>query len=155
MKLISLNLFFAILTLSRSNSLISKSTQQTKDISILRMSDMNHLKHNVTNLYEGLLTLKNTTRLLNTTKDENLKKLVNNIDNSINNITAFITNKKLKDLDQTDKPMNLKKKQKDIANMLNFYNSLSLIMLSLLAGGLVGIIFILFFSFRCEDKQDY
>lgn len=46
-----------------------------------------------------------------------------------------------------------KKKSKHYDNSLVFYNSLSLIMLSLLAGGLVGIIFIIFLSFKNPEKQ--
>ncbi len=46
-----------------------------------------------------------------------------------------------------------RKKSKHYDNSLMFYNSLSLIMLSLLAGGLVGIIFIIFLSFKNTEKQ--
>ena len=40
-------------------------------------------------------------------------------------------------------------------NILMFYNSLSLIMLSLLAGGVVGVIFILYFSFKTENPNQF
>lgn len=40
-------------------------------------------------------------------------------------------------------------------NAFIFYNSLSLIMLSMLAGGVVGVIFILYFSFKTENPNLY
>jgi hypothetical protein len=46
-----------------------------------------------------------------------------------------------------------KKKDRDGESALMFYNSLSLIMLAMIAGGLVGVIFILYFSFKKEDYE--
>lgn len=39
-------------------------------------------------------------------------------------------------------------------NKFLFYNSLSLIMLSMLAGGLVGVVFILYFTFRKDIQTE-
>jgi len=45
------------------------------------------------------------------------------------------------------------KKKIQFDNSLLFYNSLSLIMLAMLTGGLIGVVYILFFTFRNDDKQ--
>ncbi len=49
-----------------------------------------------------------------------------------------------------------KKSVKEIEDENNFlfYNSLSLIMLSMLAGGLVGVVFILYFTFRKDIQTE-
>ena len=46
-----------------------------------------------------------------------------------------------------------KNKKNQFDNSLLFYNSLSLIMLAMLTGGLIGVVFLLFFSFRNDEKQ--
>lgn len=46
-----------------------------------------------------------------------------------------------------------KKKYMDDDNVFMFYNSLSLIMLSMLGGGVVGVIFILYFSFKNDNSN--
>jgi len=48
-----------------------------------------------------------------------------------------------------------KKKYMEDDNIFMFYNSLSLIMLSMLGGGVVGVIFILYFSFKSDDTNSY
>jgi hypothetical protein len=53
-----------------------------------------------------------------------------------------------------------KKNQKKIKineddNIFMFYNNLSLIMLSMLGGGVVGVIFILYFSFKNDNPNNY
>ena len=45
-------------------------------------------------------------------------------------------------------------KDSEDENKFLFYNSLSLIMLSMLAGGLVGVVFILYFTFRKDIKTE-
>ena len=50
---------------------------------------------------------------------------------------------------------NTKFKKTSFKHSLNFYNSLSLLMLVLIGGGLVGIIFILCYTFRFEDKTNF
>ncbi len=52
---------------------------------------------------------------------------------------------------------NVKKKNShgmDDENNFLFYNSLSLIMLSMLAGGLVGVVFILYFTFKKDSPNE-
>lgn len=46
-----------------------------------------------------------------------------------------------------------KKKILEDDNVFNFYNSLSYIMLSMLGGGVIGVIFILFFSFKNDHSK--
>ena len=43
-------------------------------------------------------------------------------------------------------------KEKKYENSLNFYNTLSLVMLAILTGGLVGVIFILYSSSKSEEE---
>jgi len=55
-----------------------------------------------------------------------------------------------------DKYLNLKfakKRYLEEQNKFMFYNSLSLIMLSMLGGGVIGIIFILYFSYKDENNK--
>jgi len=75
------------------------------------------------------------------------------INNSLN-IAEGLEENYQKELSEAEDPLkNLKeKKQKQFDNSILFYNSLSLIMLAMLTGGLIGIIFILFFTFRTDDK---
>jgi len=47
-----------------------------------------------------------------------------------------------------------KKKYSEDDNVFMFYNSLSLIMLSMLGGGVVGVIFILYFSFKHDNSNN-
>ena len=48
-----------------------------------------------------------------------------------------------------------KKKLIEDDNVFMFYNSLSLIMLSMLGGGVIGVIFILYFSFKHDNTNCY
>jgi len=48
---------------------------------------------------------------------------------------------------------NSKKRTKQYDNSMMFYNSLSLIMLSMLTGGLIGVILIIYFSFKTDDNE--
>jgi hypothetical protein len=79
---------------------------------------------------------------------------------SLNNVNDTIT-KKIKSFEKffyTDlrriKNLNQNKKKKYDNGML-FYNSLSLVMLSMLAGGLVGVVFILYFTFKKDDNSSF
>lgn len=48
---------------------------------------------------------------------------------------------------------NSKKRNKQYDNSMMFYNSLSLIMLSMLTGGLIGVILIIYYSFKSDDSE--
>ena len=88
---------------------------------------------------------------------KNEKSLASLLDKSAAIISAFGSHigNKIKRLEKgVPKNGKSKRKAKHYDNSLTFYNSLSLIMLSLLAGGLVGVIFILYYSFKSSDKQD-
>jgi hypothetical protein len=157
MKILSFNFICVLLVLYKKSSFINgKTTHTNKGI----LADIKNLKLNMTGVYEDISIIKNTTYKIshNNTANVEVKALVNNIDDSIANIRHFhnTLDKKLKafedELKSDMRNKNLKKRKAD-DNTINFYNSLSLIMLSLLAGGLVGIVFILFFSFRCDEKD--
>jgi hypothetical protein len=167
MKFINFNFLCALILLcfKQDQFILTKSVNNNKNLSSKLLDDIKDLKVNMTGLFEDLSILKNTTYTIYQNKtelqeDENVKTLVQNIDDSIVSLKNFHSSldKKIKDFEENLKhpntfKKNLRKKKKD-DEALNFYNSLSLIMLSLLAGGLVGVIFILYFSFRSEDKQD-
>lgn len=71
------------------------------------------------------------------------------VDKSLSSIKKYQMDihRKIKKIEDTPSKQNEK-----YDNTLLFYNSLSLVMLSMLAGGLVGVVFILYFSFKNEDK---
>lgn len=81
----------------------------------------------------------------NVGKETKPNREFNNI--KINKLASSLPNTILK----TKKKKTRREKEDD--NSFMFYNSLSLIMLSMLAGGLVGVIFILYFSFK-KDNHD-
>ena len=99
---------------------------------------LNHSDLNMNNLHRLILKTTN-----------NINSYEKAIDSNIKNITEFI-----KDAQQISKHMKKKSKRNFVDNSLMFYNSLSLVMLSMLAGGLVGVVFILYFSFKKEDKHN-
>lgn len=81
------------------------------------------------------------------------EKFVNLLNNSLNSIQTIEENYEKELNNNVDSYLyepSLRKKHFD--NSLLFYNSLSLIMLAMLTGGLIGVIFIMFFSFKSEDK---
>lgn len=79
-------------------------------------------------------------------------------DLNMNEIKKKITERNIKDqilFEEFIKKKNQrKKKYGEDDNVFMFYNSLSLIMLSMLGGGVVGVIFILYFSFK-DDNSIY
>jgi sugar-specific transcriptional regulator TrmB len=167
MKILSSNFLcaLALLSIKQIQSVTSKSSTNTKDLSKKLINDIKDLKLNMTSLSDDLAVLKNTTSTLsNKTElnaDENIKSLAQGLDESILSLKNFhlALDKKIKEFQDNvkhpNKNKNLKKKRKeDDTAALNFYNSLSLIMLSLLVGGLVGVIFILYFSFKSDDKPE-
>jgi len=94
----------------------------------------------------NLNNINNSINITSTSGKINLKKNLNmNNNNNPNSNFPLKTYKKKK---------YSKEKEKDDENSFMFYNSLSLIMLSMLAGGLVGIVFILYFSFKKENELD-
>ncbi len=93
----------------------------------------------ITNLRKFHSTLEKKIKLfeMQHSKDSNVK--------NINNLSTPSTHSKLK--------KKKTHKEKEDENTFMFYNSLSLIMLSMLAGGLVGVVFILYFSFKKEGSD--
>lgn len=81
----------------------------------------------------------------NVGKETKPNREVNNIKN--NKLSSIPPNTILK----TKKKKTRREREDD--NSFMFYNSLSLIMLSMLAGGLVGVIFILYFSFKKDNHE--
>ncbi len=90
----------------------------------------------------------------NSTNTQETKQYFLNLINNSLNIAEGLEENYHKEMIEIEDPLkNLKeKKQKHFDNSILFYNSLSLIMLAMLTGGLIGIIFILFFTFRTDDK---
>jgi hypothetical protein len=77
----------------------------------------------------------------------------NVIDKSVNLLDRFSDNveNKIEILEENINFKKLKKHAKNFDNSLEFYNSLSLIMLFFLSGGLIGVLFILYYSFKNSD----
>lgn len=48
---------------------------------------------------------------------------------------------------------NSKNRNKQYDTSMMFYNSLSLIMLSMLTGGLIGVVLIIYYSFKTDDNE--
>jgi hypothetical protein len=161
MKLINLNFIVAVLLLAVSDEYftLSKSLNinQNKDLSINILSDMKTLNLNITNLYSNLSNYLNNTKKMN----NDTQYLSENIDYSLASLEEFHTylDNKIKIFENKAshnniiKQKNLKKRKTLENNRFNFYNSISLIMLGLLAGGLVGVVFILYFSFKTQETN--
>jgi hypothetical protein len=103
---------------------------------------MKSLNNNVTILYDDLSKSLNNTISLSL-----LKEFHTNLNLKIKMFEDKVSHKDIM------KQKNLKKRKPVDDNRFNFYNSISLIMLGLLAGGLVGVVFILYFSFKNQDKE--
>ena len=96
-----------------------------------------------------LNTADNQEQIFNLQEIENFSNLISNSLNSLEDLEE-----RLEKFNSEDSNPSLKtKKTKNFDNSLLFYNSLSLIMLAILTGGLIGVIFIMFFSFRSDEKQ--
>lgn len=106
--------------------------------------------NNSNNIKTGdLISIKQAKEELN-----ELNSLSRNVIDSISKIKlynkVFIEN--FDDFEDVFTEKNLETVKKKYESSLLFYNSLSLIMLAMLAGGLVGIIFILYFSFHNNQE---
>lgn len=102
-----------------------------------------HLPENIEKKKEKKLKI-NKERLLNPIDDgEKTEIIVKEIK------TPIIMTKNIEGIQQKDLRQKAIRGVND-ENSYLFYNSLSLIMLSMLAGGLVGVIFILYFTFKKE-----
>lgn len=86
-----------------------------------------------------------------------LKSLSLGIGKSIGKIEEYQKNfiDSFVDFQDIYKKKNLKQTKENYQNNLLFYNSMSLIMLCLLAGGLVGVIFILYISFNASANEGF
>ena len=105
--------------------------------------------------YSNITNLNLTeNKFLNETVNKDIreiKKIGINMQNKIKMIENLNNNKTLNRKYRID---NLKNsKELNNFNSINFYHNLSLIMLSMLGGGLVGIIFILYFTLK-PDQND-
>ena len=92
-------------------------------------------------------------------KSEQLLDKLNNAINSLHEVNKTISSKiegfekfffadlkRIKNLS--------KNKKRNYDNGIIFYNSISLVMLSMLAGGLVGVVFILYFTFKKDESSN-
>jgi len=77
--------------------------------------------------------------------NEENKNLTNKKNNNTKNI---ISNEFYKFLVK-----NSKKRNMQYDNSMMFYNSLSLIMLSMLTGGLIGVVLIIYYSLKADDQE--
>lgn len=140
--------------------------------------DIKTLEANITNLYNDISKLKNSTmnhtnsdklqnNSINTTntRENNcnrtiLEEVSQKLDDSLTNLRGFHSTleRKIKlfennhRLEASDNGSRIKKKSIQDDNSIVLYNSLSLLMLSMLAAGLVGVAFILYFSFKDEEQ---
>ena len=119
------------------------------------IEEIKDLNSNITDLYEHLNDFKN-----NSLKDIDKNNFYDSIDQSLFNIKRFHTSldQKIKKFEENLNIDSINKKNnknlKKNPQKINIYNILSLIMLALLAGGLIGILAILYYSFRYEEKYD-
>lgn len=105
-----------------------------------------------TSSFQGLN--QNIVQALDNNKEmQELAVISNNLKKSIAEIKDFHKsfNENFNDFEEVFSEKNLHETKKKYESSLLFYNSLSLIMLAMLAGGLVGVIFILYFSFHSKD----
>lgn len=115
------------------------------------LEEFNSFSDNITALQTDLTKLYNITN----TNNSLIEPISKNIVDHIKAISVFhgVVKKKIRGLETHQAHKNLKRRKSlDDDNTVLFYNSLSLVMLSMLAGGLVGVVFILYFTFRKEDS---
>jgi hypothetical protein len=166
MKFISSSFFLTVLMLLCEKEKFSYSIplNHDKDSDSVSFQSQKTFSYNIDDKNSN----KVQTKLLNSTEP-----FYNSIDNTSNSsISSNILNfenlqrsleEKIKFFQQSSKgeknfhsqsstKIKKKRKDKDGENALMFYNSLSLIMLAMIAGGLVGVIFILYFSSKKDDN---
>jgi hypothetical protein len=105
---------------------------------------------NTTEPLNNSLDNKNNTTLSSTLS--NFKNLQRSLEEKIKLFEKSSKGEKFL-LSQSSTKIKKKRKDKESENALMFYNSLSLIMLAMIAGGLVGVIFILYFSSKKDDSS--
>jgi len=157
---------FEILNVEKDLKLENNSFIRNKDTEKGDLSDVFYYNF-LTNIknseaeYEKLL--EKSDKLIKQVNENNMKieeknKLNNKTELEIKKSIKKIENYHQKFLDEFNsfevnyKKKNLREVRNDYKNSMIFYNSLSLIMLALLSGGLVGIMLILFFSFTKNSK---
>ena len=161
MKLISSSLFLTILMIICEKENLVYSLPNGYGINSNKdLDDINLFSKNNTFIDHPKFQLFNTTSNFNNSSS-NIKfnsSLISTISNIKNlqrsledKIRLFEKSAKEEKFLYSGLSSKIKKKKKENENALMFYNSLSLIMLAMLAGGLVGVIFILYFSFRKEE----
>ena len=104
------------------------------------------------NLSQKFYLKKLTNKFHENFTKENLDSNTINIDLKMNEIKKFSEENLFEEF--LKKKIHKKKKVSEEEHVLIFYNSLSLIMLSMLGGGVVGIIFILYFSFKNNSDNE-
>jgi hypothetical protein len=153
MKIVTFNLLITIILLfsDRKSLISSKKTTLEEDYQLILEPSI-----------ENNLQIKNDTILITQNQRDTLESTISNLrryQTSLENkIKSFEKSKKeTLQLPVTSLARNIKKKrhhrEKEDDNSLVFYNTLSLVMLSMLAGGLVGVLFILYFSFKKENDS--
>lgn len=151
MKIVTFNLLITIILLfSDRKSLISSKKPIDEDFqpTIFPKNE------------ERNLQIKNDTLVITQNERDTLESTISNLrkyQSSLENKIKSFEKSKKETLQITSLARNIKKKrhhkEKEDDNSLVFYNTLSLVMLSMLAGGLVGVLFILYFSFKKENDS--
>jgi hypothetical protein len=158
---------------SNTNSIHSNSTEKIK---ASQLNTITNLKQSTNSKLEKKLETKLTQRQILESKTssiqginqniaqaldnykemQELAVISNNLKKSIAEIKEFHSsfNQNFNEFEEVFSEKNLQETKKKYESSLLFYNSLSLIMLAMLAGGLVGVIFILYFSFHSKDVKN-
>lgn len=139
--------------------LINYSQNITQVIEDNSLSQVDHIPSKTEkNEEQSEISLKRSpenTLAISDLKLKELKKITDQVNTSIANLQnyhkTFIID--FQDFEDTLKKKNLKKVKNRYQKNVLFYNSISLVMLCLLSGGLVGVIFILYYSFSTKDGK--
>ena len=132
-----------------------KETKKNLMKMLIQLTGFNKSEVNNSTLNSQLKEVANSTNIT-LSADSNLlvlNLLSENLKDNISKINVFHKNfiENFSKFEAVFKEKNLQTTKKKYESTLLFYNSLSLIMLAMLAGGLVGIIFILYFSFHNKE----
>lgn len=165
MKIITFNFIFTLFLFYNEFS-FSSSTRNTQfKNSTLILTNKELSKESTQNEY---LNLQNELSSAANEKSVQIAKTINNLRNYHDSLEEHIKNFEGNTLHTQNIQMiepntqNLTqneiykiKQHRKTENKFMFYNSLSLIMLSMIAGGLVGIVFVLYFSFKKDENDLY
>jgi hypothetical protein len=139
--------------INQINKEFSNFIEKTENLYSTLNDDKNHKSNE-----NKVLNKENKEENTNLKSDDKkiIKKLKDEVNYSIKNIESHHKNflENFNEFETVSIDLNKENIKKKFEKNLLFYNSISLIMLALLAGGLVGIIFILYFSFGSGSENN-